>query len=86
MQCVLTVVRTVEAFVSRACDRCRVAIRRVVQELFQLLLAEPECLPTEWRLQAAGAGTPATARLVADYIAGMTDVYIEQLWERCCKT
>jgi dGTPase len=47
--------------------------RRVVQELFQLLLAEPECLPTEWRLQAAGAGTPATARLVADYIAGMTD-------------
>jgi dGTPase len=47
--------------------------RRVVQELFQLLLAEPECLPTEWRLQAAGAGAPATARLVADYIAGMTD-------------
>ncbi len=47
--------------------------RRVVQELFQLLLAEPECLPTEWRLAAAGAGTPATARLVADYIAGMTD-------------
>ena len=47
--------------------------RRVVQELFQLLLAEPECLPTEWRQQAQGAGTPATARLVADYIAGMTD-------------
>lgn len=47
--------------------------RRVVQELFQLLLAEPECLPTEWRLLAEGAGTPVTARLVADYIAGMTD-------------
>jgi len=47
--------------------------RRIVQELFRLLLAEPECLPTEWRLAAAGAGTPATARLVVDYIAGMTD-------------
>jgi dGTPase len=47
--------------------------RRIVQELFQLLLAEPECLPTEWRLQTTGAGNPATARLVADYIAGMTD-------------
>jgi dGTPase len=47
--------------------------RRVVQELFQLLLAEPECLPTEWRLLAKGGGTPPTARLVADYIAGMTD-------------
>jgi dGTPase len=47
--------------------------RRIVQELFQLLLAEPECLPTEWRSQAKGAGTPVTARLVADYIAGMTD-------------
>ena len=47
--------------------------RRIVQELFRLLLAEPECLPTEWRQAAAGAGTSVTARLVADYIAGMTD-------------
>jgi dGTPase len=49
--------------------------RRVVQELFQLLLAEPQCLPTEWRHQADGAGRPKTARVVADYIAGMTDRY-----------
>jgi dGTPase len=49
--------------------------RRVVQELFQLLLAEPQCLPTEWRLQADGAGQSKTARVVADYIAGMTDRY-----------
>ena len=47
--------------------------RRVVHELFQLLLAEPECLPTEWRRLAEGPGSWATARLVADYIAGMTD-------------
>ncbi len=46
---------------------------RIVQELFQLLLAEPQCLPTEWRLQAKGPATKETARVVADYIAGMTD-------------
>ena len=49
--------------------------RRVVTELFELYLSEPRCLPNEWR---AGAGTPGsaeTARLVADYIAGMTDRY-----------
>ena len=47
--------------------------RRVVKDLFRLLLAEPECLPTEWRRQADVAGSQATAALVADYIAGMTD-------------
>ena len=47
--------------------------RRIVQELFSLLLREPECLPTEWRLHTAGAATAGTARVVADYIAGMTD-------------
>ena len=47
--------------------------RRVVKDLFQLLLAEPECLPTEWRSQAGNAGSEPTAQLVSDYIAGMTD-------------
>ncbi len=47
--------------------------RRVVQEIFGLLLAEPECLPTEWRAAVDQPGSVATARLVADYIAGMTD-------------
>ena len=28
--------------------------------------------------------TEGLARTVADYIAGMTDSYIEQLWARCC--
>jgi dGTPase len=47
--------------------------RRIVRELFQLLLAEPQILPPEWRGQATEAGTRETARVVADYIAGMTD-------------
>jgi len=47
--------------------------RRILNELFQLLLAEPQCLPTEWRQQTEFPGTADTARVVADYIAGMTD-------------
>jgi dGTPase len=50
-------------------------VRRVVRDLFAHYLAEPNCLPDEWREQAAEADAPATARLVADYIAGMTDRY-----------
>ena len=47
--------------------------RRVVKDLFRLLHAEPECLPPDWRRISDGAGTAKTARVVADYIAGMTD-------------
>ncbi len=47
--------------------------RRVVRDLFALFLAEPECLPEEWRERANGVGTSETALLVCDYVAGMTD-------------
>ena len=47
--------------------------RRVVRDLYALLLAEPECLPPEWQTSCDGAGAAGTARVVADYIAGMTD-------------
>jgi dGTPase len=46
---------------------------RVVHDLFALYLAEPQCLPREWRDLAAGADEPRTARVAADYLAGMTD-------------
>jgi dGTPase len=48
---------------------------RIVSELFRLLLDEPQCLPTEWRALTRGPGTAETARVVADYIACMTDRY-----------
>jgi dGTPase len=51
---------------------------RVVTELFRWLLDAPEHLPPEWRNVAKGRDKPATARLVADYIAGMTDRYALQ--------
>lgn len=47
--------------------------RRVVQDLFNLFLAEPGTLPSEWQTGAGEPGDEATARVVADYIAGMTD-------------
>jgi dGTPase len=47
--------------------------RRVVRDLFSLLVAEPECLPTDWRRQAGEPNAIDTAQLVCDYIAGMTD-------------
>jgi dGTPase len=47
--------------------------RRVVHDLFSLYLAEPQCMPGEWRSHAAGPDDPRTARVAADYLAGMTD-------------
>jgi len=49
--------------------------RRVVTDLFELFLAEPGTLPTEWQVGTDGPATAHTARQVADYIAGMTDRY-----------
>lgn len=54
---------------------------RVVQDLFASLLADPTLLPADHQVQIP---TEGLARTVADYIAGMTDSYIEQLWLRCC--
>jgi dGTPase len=47
--------------------------RRVMHDLFTLYLAEPQCMPSEWRGLAAGPDDPRTARVAADYLAGMTD-------------
>ncbi|MCA0304028.1 MAG: deoxyguanosinetriphosphate triphosphohydrolase [Proteobacteria bacterium] len=56
-------------------NRSHSKARRVVVDLFGLLFAEPDCLPPPWRERAEAAERPARARLVADYIAGMTDRY-----------
>ncbi len=49
--------------------------RRVVKALFDLFLAEPELLKPEWRDRAQGRDESGRARVIADYIAGMTDRY-----------
>ncbi len=49
--------------------------RRVVGELFELLHRDPGCLPTRWQEAAEGGDETVRARVVCDYIAGMTDRY-----------
>ncbi len=59
-------------------NRMTAKIKRVVRDLFSLYLAEPGCLPEEWRQRAVHLDEADRARLVADYIAGMTDRYAMQ--------
>jgi dGTPase len=54
-------------------SRMTLKARRVVRELADALLAAPECLPDGWRDRAGPPGSAATAAIVRDYIAGMTD-------------
>ncbi len=51
---------------------------KVVVELFAFLMDEPGLMPQDHQAQIP---TEGLARTVADYIAGMTDNYIVQLWE-----
>ncbi len=51
----------------------------VVASLFAFFMDDPERLPTDHQAHIA---TEGPARTVADYLAGMTDSYIEQCWLR----
>jgi dGTPase len=53
---------------------------KVVEGLFAALVADPGLLPEDHRMQIP---TQGLARTAADYIAGMTDSYIEEVWGRC---
>jgi dGTPase len=50
---------------------------QVVEGLFARFMAEPDLLPEDHRSLVA---TEGLARTVTDYIAGMTDNFIEQTW------
>jgi dGTPase len=43
--------------------------------MFELFMREPDVLPNEWGVRATALEGGARARLVCDYIAGMTDRY-----------
>ena len=47
--------------------------RRVVRDLYGLLVAEPGCLPPDWQTRCDGPNGTGTASAVTDYIAAMTD-------------
>ncbi len=54
-------------------NRSRSHAKRILKQLFDLFLAEPELLPPAWQAGGDGVGGQRTARRVCDYIAGMTD-------------
>jgi len=58
----------------------RAEVTQVVEDLFPLFLENPVLLPRHWarQIDAAAQDRTALARMVADYIAGMTDRYALQ--------
>ena len=56
-------------------NRTRSQARRLLAEMFGLFMAEPEVLPAEWFDRTHSLDEAGRARLVCDYIAGMTDRY-----------
>lgn len=66
--------------------RMMVKAKRVIRELFDALIHDPRLLPPDFFVEAQKleADDPATgrARVVADYIAGMTDRYALDEYER----
>ena len=55
--------------------RKRAEVTRIVEDLFPLFLENPDLLPRHWarEIEAAAQDRTSLARMVCDYIAGMTD-------------
>ncbi|WP_407493248.1 deoxyguanosinetriphosphate triphosphohydrolase [Pseudooceanicola sp. MF1-13] len=53
----------------------RAKVTRIVEELFPLFMQTPDVLPKQWRkdVEAVEGDEVALARIVCDYISGMTD-------------
>jgi dGTPase len=61
----------------------RAEVTRMVDDLFPLFLRQPELLPPEWQADVAAAcDETRLARVVADYVAGMTDRFAIQEHQR----
>ncbi len=56
-------------------NRARSQARRILAEMFTLFMAEPDVLPVEWFDRLKDLAEAGRARVVCDYIAGMTDRY-----------
>ena len=54
---------------------------RVIAELFEVWMSQPEKLPSSYQEKAEQEPLP---RIVCDYIAGMTDNYIYEQYEKYC--
>ncbi len=65
-------------------NRMTADARRMVRDLFLAILDNPNHLPEDWRRKAENGGAQATAQVVADYIAGMTDRFAIEQHRRLC--
>ncbi|MGC1304634.1 MAG: deoxyguanosinetriphosphate triphosphohydrolase [Caulobacteraceae bacterium] len=54
-------------------NRTRSAARRILRDLFALYMEESDVLPSAWQERAKAGNQTKQARVVCDYIAGMTD-------------
>jgi len=59
--------------------RMQTKAERVIGQMFEAYVTEPKMLPEKVREQASSA---TLERLIADYIAGMTDRYALEEWEK----
>ena len=64
-------------YLSPALEAEHAHAEEVIQTLFAAWIRDPELLPPDHQARISEEGLPRT---VADYIAGMTDAYIEQAW------
>jgi dGTPase len=65
-------------------NRMRSKAKKILAELFDGFTAEPQTLPAPWRQDATQAEPFRRARIVCDYIAGMTDGYAIEEHRRLC--
>ncbi len=56
-------------------NRMSAKAKRLTEDLYRLLHADPTMLPDDWRARAGEGGMQRSATIVGDYIAGMTDRY-----------
>lgn len=69
-------------------NRICVKARSIVKELFLFFMEQPSCLPSTWYnlLRVTEVSDVVKARLIADYIAGMTDRYAVQEYQKLIST
>lgn len=58
----------------------------MLTRLFEALFSDPSSLPADWRLRCGAPRDAATAHVVCDYIAGMTDRFAAQEYRRIFHT
>jgi dGTPase len=68
-------------YFSQALAAEKIEAERVIAELFAHWMERPDDLPRNYREKAASEPLP---RVICDYIAGMTDTFIYQQYEKYC--